>query len=150
MLASYSVSDSNQKPKGKNAACEAFTLASHCTSPKGEDGLVTTAIQGDGVHVLNVSVLRLSYEPLGSSINITVNRSAPCILTQPWSNHNFSQQVRSLCCVTRMAKAFGEHLLSCAGHQTSRHRIQRRRCGREGKGFGKPRRITGEVHHDCE
>ncbi|KLO08508.1 hypothetical protein SCHPADRAFT_1000874 [Schizopora paradoxa] len=52
-LASYSLSD--QKPKGKAGAYEGLTFASHCSSSKNEDGLVTAAIQGDGVHVLNLT-----------------------------------------------------------------------------------------------
>ena len=61
-LASYSISD--QRPKGKATAYEGLTLASHCSSSKNEDGLVTAAIQGDGVHVLNVSSFLLLVDVL--------------------------------------------------------------------------------------
>ena len=59
LLAAYSLPPPSKKSLGKSVAPDErpFILSSHSTGSKHEDGLLTVAVQGDGIHVLDVSLL---------------------------------------------------------------------------------------------
>lgn len=59
LLSSHTVSSSAKKSKGKGVAFgeRPLVFAAYSTSPKHEDGLVTLAVNGDGLHVYDVNFI---------------------------------------------------------------------------------------------
>lgn len=56
LLGTYGLPSISKKAKGKEVAFDEhpFAFASHSSVPKRDDGQVTLAVQGDGVHVFEV------------------------------------------------------------------------------------------------
>lgn len=58
LLTTYGSPPASRKGKEKEVVRDArpFVFASHCTVPKRDEGHVTLAVQGDGIHVFEVRI----------------------------------------------------------------------------------------------
>ncbi|KAI5123385.1 hypothetical protein M0805_006093 [Coniferiporia weirii] len=80
LLSAYSPPSSTKNRKGKSVAIDErpYVFATHSAVPKREDGQVTLAVQGDGIHVFDLAELHpISSHTLGPSTSFA---SAPATL----------------------------------------------------------------------
>ncbi|KAH8118420.1 hypothetical protein DFH11DRAFT_1839063 [Phellopilus nigrolimitatus] len=104
LLATYALPSKSAKAKGKSVAADEhpYVFASHSAVPKRDDGQVTLAIQGDGIHVYDLADLHpISSHTLGPSTSFA---SAPATVVAVEDEKSFRRTYVTIQC-SQEAKA---------------------------------------------